>query len=146
MTTKQLLKPKYEVTLQTKPYRHYEIEGYDKYLPGVTTVLGAAIAKPWLGFYSANKALENVERVLLQKLGEGEKARVTITLPWIKGLIEESKKKPDEFRDAAGDLGTLCHKYIDDWINGRKQDPPLKEVRPAISAFQVEVILLPQPP
>ena len=85
-----------EIKFNEKAHR-YTLDG--KPLTGVTTILGV-IAKPALIQWSANMAVD----YLIANPGDYKGARKAYAIK----------------RDAAADIGTIAHKWIEDWINGEK--------------------------
>ena len=104
-------------------------DGKQDKFPGVTGRLNV-ISKPALYNWYAKQATENAQRALMAKLGGQKSKTVKLTEAWITEIIEESKKKPEGLKDQAAELGTLAHKYFEDYCNGIRQ--PIAEVLPAI--------------
>ena len=95
--------------------RFYEIDGI-KY-PSVTSVL-SVINKPALIPWATKTALESARRELVNFVGEDSLygGKREITLADVDGIIERAKKKPNEVRDAAADIGTRAHAAFDAFI------------------------------
>lgn len=113
METMKMPKPLFEVSLVKKGRSHfYAVKKDEKeYLfPGVTGFL-SIISKPALIPWATREALASAKRALMANLGI-----IEIDEVWIDRVIAEAKKKPDQIKDAAADLGTRVHERIDDYI------------------------------
>lgn len=74
-------------------------------------------------------------RPLASRLAGKEKRRIVLTSSWIDEVVAEASKKPEKIRDAAADVGTRAHAYIDSLINGTATLPPEQDIAPAVAAF-----------
>lgn len=111
--TIQRLKPLYDVKLIVDGKKHfYQIENDDKWLPGVTTVLSAAIPKPALLNWALNMMGDNIRQYLTARDGKPfEKSEIDELIKVGKDIY---KKKASE----AADIGTRAHKAVDEIIKG----------------------------
>jgi len=103
---------KVELCFNAKKH-HYTIDG--KTIDGVTSVL-KVIDKPALMFWAVNQAVDYIDNNLKvgQKLDEVEKMR----------LLEGAKKAHRTFSTDAAGIGTLFHKWIEDYINNNNPKIP----------------------
>jgi hypothetical protein len=93
MTTNRL-------NFESKGHRYY-LDG--KPLTGVTTIIGI-LDKPALIQWSANQAVDFIEDKLESGLG-------------LTGFdLDEARKAWTRKRDKAGDIGSLCHSWIEDFV------------------------------
>lgn len=83
-----------------KPRRQYHDASGNK-LPSVTTILGAAIAKPGLIAWAAKLAAEVTAEALLDGFCERDVA------------IAEGSKAPNTRRDGAAEMGTKAHHLVE---------------------------------
>lgn len=96
--------------------RHdYMLDG--KPLTGVTTILKVVGKGDALVQWSANKAIEHIEK----NIGYAENSED------IHKLCEEAKYAWKTSRDTAGDFGTNVHKAIEEWVKEGKMFPDLTE-------------------
>ena len=133
------LRPAYEVRLVEKPTRHYEVtcrDGSVHRFPGVTTILGMVGGDKMQALigWAKKQALSRVEEELRAKLGKSPKALIAIDEEWIKGLISQAKKKPQQQLASAADYGTRAHAAIDAIIHGREPDIT-DDIRPVVDGF-----------
>lgn len=98
--------------------RYYEIDGV-RY-PSVTSVLNV-VAKPALIPWARNVALQKARAELYAYVDDplfgGQR---TIERSQVDYIIEAAKKRPDEVRDQAADLGTRAHTAIDALLQGER--------------------------
>ena len=115
-----------EIELKFNQNGHrYTVNGKDAL--GVTTVLGV-ISKPALMFWAVNEAVGYLK--------ENWKAGVSYDEVQIKTMLEEAKTAHRKKKDTAADLGTMIHKWIEQYINGENPEPPINpEMQKAIQAF-----------
>lgn len=107
----------------------YQIENDDRWLPGVTTILSAAIPKPALLPWALNMMGENIREYLM-----GRSPGQPFKPDEIEILIKEGKNiYKKKASDAAG-IGTRAHKAIDDLIHGL--DPQITpDIKFAVDGF-----------
>lgn len=106
------------ITIVFDPMKHlYTLDGVP--VPGVTGVIGM-INKPALIPWAANMAA--------QRMGELLKPGVAYDEVQIKEMLGEAKVAHRRKKEAAGDVGTLIHKWIERWIKGENPEPPVNEV------------------
>jgi len=115
------------VTLGFDPKKHvYTIDG--KKVSGVTTVLGI-IAKPALIWWAARKAGEYVELTL--------KPGVSLDEIQIKQLAKDATWAHKNNKDAAADMGTWVHDWIDKYVNGLNPSLPISpQLIGAVNSFK----------
>lgn len=90
-----------------KPRRQYHDADGNK-LPSVTTILGAAVAKPGLIAWAAKVAAEATAEALLDGFCERDVA------------IAEGSKAPNSKRDGAAELGTKAHHLVELHYDGEE--------------------------
>lgn len=135
----RLPEPRYKVNLRAEGGKHfYDVEGHGTF-SGVTGYLDI-ISKPALVPWATKVALERVREVLVGRLGEEGKRRISLDSVWIDSLISEAKKKPKQIKDDAADLGTMAHAWIDGWILGQIAGSPFmpepdQRIKNAVDAF-----------
>lgn len=129
--------PNYNVELIAENGKHlYRVRSLDgspvvdPIYPGVTGVLNV-INKPALVPWAKKIALEKIRQALLKRLGEGDQ----LSLNEIYELIEESKNLPDQLKDAAAQLGTEAHAYIDKFVKGEPLGPLPDNISEPVSGF-----------
>ncbi len=121
---------RFDVSLVTKGRGHYyQINGSGDLLPGVTTILGATIPKPYLVPWAAKEAANRI-KVHLSEYAVNR----PLTVDEIDRLVEEGRKEHEKKRDDAADVGTRAHHAIDSYINGDKVELT-DDIRPAVEAF-----------
>lgn len=132
------LTPAYEVELiaknNTHSYRVRTPDGLESIYPGVTGTLNI-INKPALINWAKREALKIVQDGLMKLLSPALKKRVTISYDFIQRLIDEARKKPDRLKDAAADLGTKAHAYIDVIVKGGQPGALDNDILRPVSAF-----------
>lgn len=103
----------------------YRVDG--RVLPGVTTICGV-LSKPALVPWAAKMCAEYLDANLKpgQALDEVQKATL------IKAMKGSWKQKKEE----AADIGTIAHKFAEDYLQGREPAKPVNELaRAAVDAF-----------
>lgn len=121
---------RFDVSLVTKGRGHYyQINGSGDLLPGVTTILGATIPKPYLVPWAAKEAANRIKVHLSEHA-----VNRPLTADEIDRLVEEGRKEHEKKRDDAADVGTRAHQAIDAYINGDKVELT-DDIRPAVEAF-----------
>jgi len=104
-------------------------------LPSVTTVL-SVINKPALTAWQVRQAVEDIGGVL-----RDEATRLTGAMDpldaenWVQEVMVRAKRKPDEIRDEAADLGTRCHAYLEAVIRGGALPTLSDDMKPSVDAF-----------
>lgn len=138
--------PKYAVELIAKNNTHsYRVRWleqdnlttetwHESIYPGVTGTLGI-INKPALVNWAKKEALKIVQDGLMKLLSPALKKRVTISYDFIQRLVDEARKKPDRLKDAAADLGTKAHAYIDVIVKGGRPEKLDNDILKPVSAF-----------
>ena len=91
----------------------YKLDG--KPLTGVTTIL-SVIAKPALINWSANMAVSYIKANLSKGIKTGD---------WDK-IFAEAKIAHTKKKEKAGDVGTMAHEWIENYIKGEKK--PIKAI------------------
>lgn len=105
------------VTLTFDSARHrYVWEEENKEVPSVTTIL-KVINKPALINWAANTAVDYISDKILPGQSYDELQLMDI---WNKAKKSHFDKKTD-----AADIGTFLHKWIEDYINGKKPGTPV---------------------
>jgi hypothetical protein len=114
------------VELLFDSFQHrYTIE--DIPVPSVTTILGV-INKPMLMAWAANTAIDYIREQMKPGVALDEVQLMTI--------FENAKKSPYQKRKDAGDLGTLVHKWVEDYIHGLNPPVPVNEgMRKSVEQF-----------
>ncbi len=128
--TMERLKPLYRVKLIESGRSHfYQVEGDENWLPGVTTVLGAAIPKPALLPWALNMMADNVRTYLTAR------EEKPFTKDEIETLIKEGKNIYKKKSEEAADIGTRVHQAIDDLIHG-KTPTITEDIKAGVEGFQ----------
>lgn len=121
------------VTRGSITYHQYlvtESNGKIHKLKGATTPL-SVISKQPLIKWSADKAAEDIGFALTARLQGAESKKIVLTEEWIAGILEDARKAPDKNKNAAADIGSQAHEYIDQFIRGEDPDTiPEKIVHP----------------
>lgn len=93
------------------PKRHrYELDG--QWLPGVTTIIGAVLAKPQLIQWAANEAVDHIEaNGFLRAIDEG----VSEFVVW-PDILTQARTAHIQRRDKAADKGTNVHAVCEEWV------------------------------
>ena len=110
--------------------RHYQVEGFSEPFPSVTTVLGI-INKPALVPWARNVALDSIKKTLYEHLEE------SVEPQWVEDIIEQARRRPDQIRDQAADLGTRAHILIEQIIQGLEPEIPA-EMEPLSQSMATE--------
>jgi len=138
MQTTAIPNPLYKVDLVVVGKAHlYDAtweEGRERY-PGVTGML-SVINKPALVPWAKKEALTLVEAAMMKRLSGKDSASVVLNKSWIQELLQDAKKRPDQLKDAAADLGTRAHAFIDLIIHGREPDAIPPEIEAPVKAFK----------
>lgn len=132
------MSPRYRVELVVEGKSHlydvYAEDGTTRY-PGVTGFLGI-INKPALVPWAKREALALVESALVKRLDGKRCAQVVLNKSWIDNVITDAKKRPDQIKDAAADLGTRAHAFIDKIIHGCEPEAIPPEIEAPVMAFK----------
>lgn len=118
------LRPHFQVDQVVEGKSHfYDVteKGVTERFPGVTGVLGV-INKPALVPWAKKEALNSVEGALLKRLGDKGIAKILLDREWIRTILQEASKRPQQVKEDAADLGTQAHAAIDLIVRG--QEPP----------------------
>jgi len=105
-----------EMTFETGRHR-YTVDNKPVY--GVTSVLGV-IAKPGLLFWSANMAADHFR----DQINPGQAYdEIELELIW-----KEAKKAHHTKKETAGSIGTLVHKWVEDYCNKKNPGMPVNKI------------------
>lgn len=108
-----------EVTLQFESLMHkYTLAG--KSIPSVTTIISATEPKPALLYWAANMASDWWKEHITPGKGYDEIQLETI---W-----KEAKKAHTIKKEDAASIGSLTHKFVEDYVNGKKPGLPYNEI------------------
>lgn len=115
-----------EVELIFQEDKHlYTVDGLQ--VDGVTTALGI-INKPALMYWAVNQALEHISRNLKPGVGLDEVQ--------IKSLLADAKIIHKKKSGEAADIGTMIHKWLEEWISNKKPATPINpEMKNATGKF-----------
>jgi hypothetical protein len=106
-----------KVEMTFDPDKHiYEVDG--KIVEGVTGVI-SVISKPALMYWAVNMAIEYMQKHL--KAGESYDEIE------IKKILEGAKSAHRTKKEDAGDIGTLVHEAIEQYIKTGKEEAPVHE-------------------
>lgn len=133
-----LLNPKYRVDLVVEGKSHlYDVtaENVSARYPSVTGFL-SVINKPALVPWAKKEALSSVESALLKRLDGKEIAKIILNKPWIETIIKDAKKRPDQIKDQAADLGTQAHAFIDLIIHGKEPESVPEAIEGPVQSFR----------
>lgn len=126
------MKKLYDVKLAVVGKSHfYDVtlsDGQAYRFAGVTGHL-QILNKPALVGWAKKESLLLVQSALTEQINSD----IKITPEWIDDLIKRAKKRPDNIKDAAADLGTRVHEFIDLIIHG-KEPKDLKDIPPDLDA------------
>jgi hypothetical protein len=112
--------------------RDYGKDTNGKKRPGVTTVIGAILAKPALMFWAAKEAAKAAAQFILDGASFDE-------------AVERARKAHVTVRDAAADAGTLAHIYVEQYLRTgalppedlfNEEDETQKKARSAFERFR----------
>lgn len=132
------MSPRYRVELVVEGRSHlYDVYADDGTVrfPGVTGFLGI-ISKPALVPWAKREALALVESALVKRLDGKRCAQVVLNKSWIDNVLTDAKKRPDQLKDEAADLGTRAHAFIDKIIHGCEPDAIPPEIEAPVKAFK----------
>lgn len=132
------LSPLYKVDLVIAGKAHlYDVaaEGEAARYPSVTGFLGI-ISKPALVPWAKREALALVEAALVNRLDGKRCAQIVLNKAWIDNILIDAKKRPDQLKDEAADLGTRAHAFIDLIIHGREPEAIPPEIEAPVKAFK----------
>lgn len=132
------LQPKYQVNLVVQRNAHlYDVTSNDQTirLPGVTGFL-SVINKPALVPWAKKEALALVEAALLKRLDGKDLSRIFLDKSWIAGVLNDARKRPDEIKEQAADLGSQAHAFFDLIIHGKEPAEVPKEIEGPVQAFR----------
>ena len=124
---------------------YYEEENPTVLFPSVTTILGSTL-KPgiWLGKWQDRMRREEFHARL-----EVEALKGPITPDAAYDCFDDALAHPNNYRDAAGDVGTLYHHAIDTYLTEKpidpyvKQDPRVSDVIKSVAAWEEKQQLQP---
>jgi hypothetical protein len=132
------LTAKYAVDLVVAGKSHlYDVtlDGTTTRYPGVTGML-SVISKPALVPWAKREALGMVENALLKRLEGQQSASLVLDKGWIKSVLEEAKRRPDQLKDEAAELGTQAHAFIDLIIHGKEPETMPEQIAGPVGAFK----------
>lgn len=98
-------------------------DGQTNYTTGVTSILRRVVAKEGLMFWAVSEAVAVFER-----------AFPSLTPETLKDVLEEARTAHTAKKEAGGDVGTLVHKAIENYIAGVETSVP-KEAEKPFNAF-----------
>lgn len=130
--------PRYKVELVVQGKAHlYDAAwegGHERYhsVTGYLSVIGKPALVPW----AKKEALALVESAMIKRLAGKDSARVVLNKSWISDLLQEAKRRPDQIKDQAADLGTRAHAFIDEIIHGREPAEIPAEILGPVRAFK----------
>ncbi|MCG3204827.1 MAG: hypothetical protein KCHDKBKB_01544 [Elusimicrobia bacterium] len=133
-----LLLPKYRVDLIIQGKQHlYDVSSHDVAVryPSVTGFL-SVINKPALVPWAKKEALASVESALIKRLDGKDIAKIILNKPWIETILKEAKKRPDQIKDQAADLGTQAHAFIDLIIHGKEPESVPEAIEGPVQSFR----------
>lgn len=134
----ETLRPLYKVDLvvEGKAHLYDVIVGSESIrYPSVTGFL-SVINKPALVPWAKKEALSLVESALIKRLDGKRCAKFILNKAWVDNVISDAKKRPDQLKDEAADLGTRAHAFIDLIIHGREPDAIPPEIDAPVRAFK----------
>jgi len=100
---------------------------FDEKMPSATTVLGI-IAKPQLIYWAANITADTIKEQL--------SAGVALDELQIDSIIETGRRAHTQRKKDAGSMGTLVHKWVEDYIKGEAPAQPVnKQLQISIAKF-----------
>lgn len=118
-----MTEPPYKVVRHEWGNGHgYTIEPDIGRVPGVTTITGVVIPKPWLGPWQAKETglglLELAKRYPDEDVLKGRDWNT------LRDWLKREKLRAEDKRDAAGDKGTATHNAAEAWVReGKLPDP-----------------------
>jgi hypothetical protein len=112
--------------------------------PSVTTILGSTL-KPgnWLGVWQDRMRREQFHARLETEALKG------LTTDSVYECFDDAQAHPNQYRDAAGDVGTLYHKAIEAYLMDRplntfvEQDPRVTDVIKSVAEWEKKQQLAP---
>lgn len=112
----------------------------DKKVVGTTTVLGV-ISKPALIPWASNQAVDYIQDAIRRHTSDSKSVKPkNIELPtdnW-DNMLKEARRAYAQKRDKAGDVGSLVHKCIEQYINRKLYDPKIsKQAHKMINNFKI---------
>lgn len=122
-----------------KARHHYTLDG--KAITGVTTILGI-IGKPGLIPWAVKMATDYIAKnSLVAEITSPENIlKEDIKLPEYivtEKILEEARTAHTRTRDKAGDIGTLVHECIEDYINRKAYNPKIsKQAHKMVNNFR----------
>lgn len=113
--------PKIEA-IDKRGSRYYKIDGIKELYPSITTVTGSVLAKPGLVPWAKKIAIESMTEAIVEAFDKNnggiEFADEGLLRDWLFEVAEVAKKRPDQIKDAAGDIGKRIHAAIESTIKG----------------------------
>lgn len=96
-------------------------------VPSVTTIL-SIISKPALVSWAANMAVDSMI--------EGLEAGRSYDELQLQSMFDKARKAHTHHKVTAGNIGTIVHEWIEDYINGKKPKLPVNEdLRESVEQF-----------
>ena len=117
----KLPEPKYLVETAHTEDEHYYKVGTELY-PGVTSfldIIGGSKTQALMG-WAKKQSLLVFQNALTELLKGKEDGKVDMSLDWIEATRKSAWARPKKIKDAAADLGTRVHEYIDAHIKGQE--------------------------
>ncbi len=130
--------PKYKVELVVERNAHfYEVtlKGGSARYPSVTGML-SVINKPALVPWAKREALSSVETALVKRLDGKNSAPIILNKSWIDEILRDAKKRPDDIKNEAADLGTQAHAFIDQIIHGNAPEAVPEAIQTPVQGFR----------
>lgn len=130
--------PLYRVDLIVEGKSHFydvTVDGKITRYPGVTGML-SVISKPALVPWAKREALGMVENALLKRLDGRQSARLVLNKDWIQSVLADAKRRPDQLKDEAADLGSQAHAFIDLIIHGKEPETMPEQIAGPVKAFK----------
>lgn len=115
--------PRYEVGYDDSvAHIYYAVkDGRRRILPGVTGTLDI-IAKPALINWAKKVALESAKAAIVKRLDGLPEKELLVSEDWVDEIIKEAKRKPDEIKDQAANVGTRAHALFERVFKGDLPD------------------------
>ena len=115
MWKKYPLKYKPEIVVSFNEDKHIYYVG-DKKVESVTGICGRGIPKPQLTAWLVNTPLNEVKKLINEKLDVGE----PLDRASLERIFASAKKKPDSYKDEGALVGTVVHGLIEDFLKGKE--------------------------
>ena len=103
----------------------------DKKVDSVTGICGRGIPKPQLTYWLVNTPLNEVKRLINEKLDAGEQLDRAI----LERIFATAKKKPDTFKDEGALVGSVVHGLVEDYLKGK--DIPIQSDKAVVNCWNL---------